>query len=56
MGCEFIFEELLECMLMFEDKICKVFKIVKELILMEIFIGDDEDLYFGDFIEDSMII
>ncbi|MBD4919647.1 hypothetical protein GUF71_16300, partial [Xanthomonas citri pv. citri] len=37
---------------MLEDKICKVMKIVKELILMEILIGDDEDFYLGDFIED----
>lgn len=43
-------------MFMFEDKICKVLKIVKEFIFMEMFIGDDEDLYFGDFIEDSIII
>lgn len=37
---------------MLEDKICKVLKIVKEFIFMEILIGDDEDLYLGDFIED----
>lgn len=52
MGCESTLEELVECMLMLEDKICKVLKIVKELISMETSIGDDEDLYLGDFIED----
>lgn len=55
MGCEFILEEFGECMDMFEDKICKVLKIVKELIFMEILIGDDEDLYLGDFIEDFIM-
>lgn len=56
MGCELIFEELGERLEMDEVKVCKVLKIVKELILMEILIGDDEDLYLGDFIEDSNII
>lgn len=50
MGREVILEEFVECMNMFEDKICKVLKIVKELILMEMLIGDDDDLYLGDFI------
>lgn len=40
---------------MLEDKIRKVLKIVKELILMEILIGDDEDFYLGDFIEDKNV-
>lgn len=52
MGRESTSEELVERMLMSEDKIRKVLKIVKELIFMETSIGDDEDSYLGDFIED----
>lgn len=55
MGCELIFEELGICLEMLEDKVCKVLKIVKEFIFMEMSIGDDEDLYLGDFIEDVII-
>ena len=46
-------EELAERMEMPEDKIRKVLKIAKEPISMETPIGDDEDSYLGDFIEDT---
>ncbi|SMN11242.1 RNA polymerase sigma factor RpoD [uncultured Candidatus Thioglobus sp.] len=45
-------EELSERMLLPEDKIRKVLKIAKEPISMEKPIGEDEDSYLGDFIED----
>jgi len=46
-------EELAEHMEMTEEKIRKVLKIAKEPISMETPIGDDEDSYLGDFIEDT---
>ncbi|WP_111746001.1 RNA polymerase sigma factor RpoD [Salinisphaera orenii] len=46
-------EELAERMEMPEDKVRKVLKIAKEPISMETPIGDDEDSYLGDFIEDA---
>ena len=53
MGREPTPEELGERMEMPEDKIRKVLKIAKEPISMETPIGDDEDSYLGDFIEDG---
>lgn len=55
-GCEFMFEELVEKLQMLLEKVCKVMKIVKELILLEILIGDEEDSQFGDFIEDKNVV
>jgi len=48
-------EELAVRMEMPEEKIRKVLKIAKEPISMETPIGDDEDSYLGDFIEDTNI-
>lgn len=55
MGREPLPEELAERMQMPEDKIRKVLKIAKEPISMETPIGDDEDSYLGDFIEDTTL-
>ena len=55
MGREATPEELAERMGMPEDKIRKVLKIAKEPISMEPPIGDDDDSYLGDFIEDSTL-
>ncbi len=46
-------EELAKYMDMPEDKIRKVLKIAKEPVSMETPVGDDEDSYLGDFIEDA---
>jgi RNA polymerase primary sigma factor len=54
-GVEASPEELAIRMEMPEDKIRKVLKIAKEPISMETPIGDDEDSYLGDFIEDTTI-
>lgn len=54
-GVEATPEELAIKMEMPEDKIRKVLKIAKEPISMETPIGDDEDSYLGDFIEDTNI-
>nr|BET44592.1 MAG: RNA polymerase sigma factor RpoD [Candidatus Aschnera chinzeii] len=48
-------EELAERMFMSEDKIRKILKIAKEPISMETPIGDENDLYLGDFIEDTIL-
>lgn len=48
-------EELARRMEMAEEKIRKVMKISKEPISMETPIGEDEDSYLGDFIEDVNI-
>lgn len=45
--------KLAELMQMPEDKIRKIMKIAKEPISMETPIGDDDDSYLGDFIEDA---
>ena len=45
-------EELAEHMEIPEEKIRKVLRIAKEPISMETPVGDDEDSYLGDFIED----
>lgn len=55
-GFELDLVMFVEKMEMLEDKICKIMKIVKELILMEMLIGDDDDFYFGDFIEDINMV
>ncbi|HFL8824082.1 MAG TPA: RNA polymerase sigma factor RpoD [Candidatus Azoamicus sp. OHIO1] len=49
-------EELSKYMGMSESKIRKIIKIAKEPISMETPIGDDEDSYLGDFIEDSSAV
>ena len=49
-------DELAERMEMPEEKVRKVLKIAKEPISMETPIGDDEDSYLGDFIEDLSIV
>ncbi len=49
-------EELAEHMEIPEDKIRKVLRISKEPISMETPVGDDEDSFLGDFIEDSNTI
>lgn len=49
-------EELSKYMDMSENKIRKIIKIAKEPISMETPIGDDEDSYLGDFIEDNSIM
>ncbi len=49
-------EELSKYMDMPESKIRKIMKIAKEPISMETPIGDDEDSYLGDFIEDNSIV
>ena len=46
-------EELSEKMDMPEDKIRKVLKIAKEPVSLETPIGDDDDSFLGDFIEDK---
>ncbi|CAL4042015.1 RNA polymerase sigma factor RpoD [Buchnera aphidicola (Phyllaphis fagi)] len=46
-------EELSVRMFIPEEKIRKILKIAKEPISMETPIGDDEDSYLGDFIEDN---
>ena len=46
-------EELSEQMQLPEEKVRKVLKIAKEPISMETPIGDDEESYLGDFIEDT---
>ena len=56
MGREPTPEELGERMEMPEEKVRKVLKIAKEPISMETPIGDDEDSYLGDFIEDGSIV
>ncbi len=53
MGREAKPEELAKYMDMPEDKIRKVLKIAKEPVSMETPVGDDEDSYLGDFIEDA---
>lgn len=55
MGREPTPEELGERLDMDEAKVRKVLKIAKEPISMETPIGDDEDSYLGDFIEDNTI-
>ncbi|WWO95515.1 MAG: RNA polymerase sigma factor RpoD [Candidatus Dasytiphilus stammeri] len=45
--------ELAARMMMTEEKIIKIFKISKDPISMETPIGDDENSYLGDFIEDT---
>ncbi|KQG26345.1 RNA polymerase sigma factor RpoD [Acinetobacter baumannii] len=55
MGREPTPEELGERLEMDEVKVRKVLKIAKEPISMETPIGDDEDSYLGDFIEDQNI-
>ncbi len=55
MGREPTPEELGERLEMDEIKVRKVLKIAKEPISMETPIGDDEDSYLGDFIEDTNI-
>ena len=55
MGREPTPDELSERMEMSEEKVRKVLKIAKEPISMETPIGDDEDSYLGDFIEDSQV-
>ena len=54
-GREPTVEELSIAMEMPETRIRKVLKISREPISMETPIGDDEDSYLGDFIEDSKI-
>lgn len=49
-------EELSKYMGISESKIRKIIKIAKEPISMETPIGDDEDSYLGDFIEDNTAI
>ena len=55
-GREATAEELAKILEMPVDKVRKVIKIAKEPISMETPIGDDEDSYLGDFIEDSNIL
>ena len=55
MGREPTPDELSERMEMPEEKVRKVLKIAKEPISMETPIGDDEDSYLGDFIEDQNV-
>ena len=55
MGREPTSEELAEKMEIPEDKVRNVLKIAKEPISMETPIGDDDDSYLGNFIEDANI-
>ncbi len=55
LGREPTSEELSERMLIPEDKIRKILKIAKEPISLETPVSEDEDLYLGDFIEDSSL-
>ena len=54
-GREPTVEELSIAMEMPETRIRKVLKISREPISMETPIGDDDDSYLGDFIEDNKI-
>ncbi|MCO5141904.1 MAG: RNA polymerase sigma factor RpoD [Oligoflexia bacterium] len=56
LGREATPEEIAEKMDMPVDKVRKVLKIAKEPISLETPIGEDEDSYLGDFIEDKNII
>ncbi len=49
-------EEIAEKMELPLDKVRKVLKIAKEPISLETPIGEDEDSYLGDFIEDRRIV
>lgn len=49
-------EELSRYMGISESKVRKIIKIAKEPISMETPIGDDEDSYLGDFIEDNSVV
>ncbi len=55
LGREPTSEELSERLLISEDKIRKILKIAKEPISLETPVSEDEDLYLGDFIEDSSL-
>ncbi|WP_370931838.1 RNA polymerase sigma factor RpoD [Bartonella sp. DGB1] len=46
-------EELAEKLSMSLDKVCKVLKISKEPVSLEIPVGDEDDSHLGDFIEDK---
>ncbi|MFI3255880.1 MAG: RNA polymerase sigma factor RpoD [Psittacicella sp.] len=55
LGHEASSEELAERMGISEDKIRRVFKILKEPVSMESPIGDDDDSHLGDFLEDNTL-
>jgi len=56
LGREATPEEIAERMELPEDKVRKVLKIAKEPISLETPIGEEEDSYLGDFIEDKKVI
>jgi RNA polymerase primary sigma factor len=56
LGREATPEEIAERMELPLDKVRKVLKIAKEPISLETPIGEDEDSYLGDFIEDKKVI
>lgn len=34
------------------EKVCEILKIVQEFVFFEMLIGEEDDFYLGDFIED----